>query len=40
MISFISSQLPEGERSVVLGGDPGGQIVAHVSVAGDDIEIQ
>jgi len=39
MISFISSQVPEGERSVVLGGDPGGQIVAHVMVVGDDIEI-
>lgn len=39
MISFISSQVLEGERSVVLGGDPGGQIVAHVMVYGDDIEI-
>ncbi len=39
MISFISSQVPEGERSVVLGGDPGSQIVAHVMVSGYDIEI-
>lgn len=38
-ISFISSQLPEADRTVVLGGNPGGQIVAHVRVVGDDIEI-
>ncbi len=39
MISFISSQVPEGERSVVLGDGPGGRIVAQVTVAGDVIEI-
>lgn len=39
MISFISSQVPEGERSVVLGDGPGGRIVAQVTVAGDGIEI-
>lgn len=39
MVSFISSQVSDGEKSVVLGNGQGGQVVAHVMVAGDDIEI-
>ena len=39
MIAFISSQLPEAERTIVLGGGSGGQVVAHVMVARDGIEI-
>ncbi len=39
MIAFISSQLPHAERTVILGNGKGGQVVAHVMVAGDDIEI-
>jgi hypothetical protein len=39
MISFISSQVPDGERSVVLGDGPGGRVVAQVRVIGDGIEI-
>jgi excisionase family DNA binding protein len=39
MIAFISSQLPEAERTVLLGDGPGGPVVAHLSVMADDIEI-
>ncbi len=39
MIAFISSQLPDGEGTVALGGDSTGRTTAHVRVLGDDIEI-
>lgn len=39
MIWFISSQLPEAERTVILGHGTGGPVVAQVVVAGNDIEI-
>ncbi len=39
MIAFISSQLPEAERTVILGHGAGGPVVAQVVVAGNDIEI-
>jgi excisionase family DNA binding protein len=39
MIAFISSQLPHAERTIVLGNGKGGQVVAQVTVVGDDIEI-
>jgi excisionase family DNA binding protein len=39
MMSFISSQLPDGERIVVLGGNSGRQISALVMAVGDEIEI-
>jgi excisionase family DNA binding protein len=39
MIAFISSQLPEAERTIILGNGAGGPVVAQVLVAGDGIEI-
>jgi hypothetical protein len=39
MIDLISSQLPDGEGTVPLGGNSEGQIVANIRIVGDDIEI-
>lgn len=39
MIAYVSSQLPDGESTVTLGGDSTSRITAHVRVMGDDIEI-
>jgi hypothetical protein len=42
MVQFISSQLPDGEGRLILadGSRPGDDIIADVTVFGDDLEIQ
>jgi hypothetical protein len=39
MIDFISSQLPDGEATLMLASGPEGYVMAHIEVCGDDLEI-